>query len=81
MQGTLDRARRFTVEGGDRETKIKVRALKVKGREAILFSDYDLTLGMNRCRNYGINGYAPDTAQKFMLNLIVEADKTRGGAN
>lgn len=80
---SVDRAlyRRFTVESGMRETKIQVRAIKVKGREAILFSDNDLTLGMNRCRNYGINGYAPDTAQKFMLNLIVEADKTRGSAN
>ncbi len=74
--------RQATVERGMRETKMRIEAISVKGadgkdRDAVLFSDEDLTLGMNRVRTYGINGYAPDTAQHFMLNLLAQSFKNK----
>ncbi len=74
--------RQATVERGMRDTKMRVEAISLKGadgkeRDAVLFSDEDLTLGMNRVRTYGINGYAPDTAQHFMLNVLAEAFKSK----
>lgn len=74
--------RQVTVERGQKDSKMRVEAITVKDaagkdREAVLFSDEDLTLGMNRVRTYGINGYEQTTAQHFMLNLLAQSFKSK----
>lgn len=73
--------RQASVERG-MKGDMRIRAITVKGadgkeRDAVFFSDEDLTLGMNKVRTYGINGYAPETAQHFMFNLLTEAGKNK----
>lgn len=71
-----------SVERGMKDGKLRMQAISVKGadgkeRDAVVFSDEDLTLGMNRVRTYGVNGYAAETAQHFMFNLLAEAGRSK----
>ncbi len=53
---------------------------KVDNRPGILLSRQDLTLGMMGIRQWGIDGYAPETARTLMQNLVLYAQQQRGAA-
>ncbi len=56
----------------------RLTALEFRGRQAVLFSDDDLTLGLLRLRRWGINGYRPEAADAIASHLLAW---TAGQAN
>lgn len=48
----------------------RLTTIEFQGRQAVFFSDDDLTLGLLRLRRWGINGYRPKTADAIVSHLL-----------
>ena len=45
--------------------------MRAERRDAVIFSRFDLTLGIMGVNQWGILGYHPDTARRLMTNLVL----------
>lgn len=62
--------RRFTVFKHGYSPFPRLMSIEIDGRDAIFFSDDDLTMGLLRIRRWGISGYRPDAAQNIVDHLL-----------
>ncbi len=58
-----------------RRTNPRLDAITVNGRVTVLFSPYDLTSGLLGTNTWGIIGYAPDSSEALVRNILLYADK------
>lgn len=62
--------RHFTVIRHGYKPFPRLTGLEVDGRQAILFTDDDLTMGLLRIQRWGISGYRPDAAEAIATHLL-----------
>jgi hypothetical protein len=61
--------------------RLRLKALRQGGREAVILSEFDLTAGLVGYAQWGLEGYEPDTAFALMRNAVLHAaGKTLGAA-
>jgi hypothetical protein len=73
--------RPLTIEFADPGTDMLLRGYRSDDRFPILISHEDLSLGMLGVRQYGINGYSAESAQKIMANILLEAEVAHPGSD
>ena len=73
--------RPLTIERADPGTGMLIRGYLQNGRYPVLVSHEDLSLGMLGVRQYGINGYAQDSARKIMINVLLDAVQAYPGSD
>ncbi len=62
--------RKFTVETHRRSAGQPLYGVKIAGRWGIIFSPLDISSGLFGTNTWGINGFAPKTAQKLAQNIV-----------
>ena len=72
--------RRLVLERANPEARLLLRGYEKGDRFPVLLSYEDLSLGMLGVRQYGINGYGPDTARDLMINILLEANLAHPGS-
>lgn len=65
--------RKFYVDSHRKRTTPDLQGVKVNGRWVIVFSPWDITSGLLGTKTWGINGYAPASAQALARNIICYA--------
>lgn len=73
--------RRLVLERSNPDARLLLRGYIRGERMPVLLSYEDLSLGMLGVRQYGINGYGVETSRNLMLNILLEAHKSRSGGN
>lgn len=71
--------RSLVVQRSNPEGKLLLRGWS-KGEDLQVFLSFeDISLGMLGVKQYGINGYSINTARNLMLNILLYAEKAKGG--
>lgn len=70
--------RRMVLERSNPDAELLLRGYKQGDRYPVLLSYEDLSLGMLGVKQFGINGYSPQSARNLMVNILLEADQAKG---
>ncbi len=64
-------ARQLIRSRGEKPEGQKLLAAMIKGRPAVLFSEFDLVASGAGIANYKALAYKPDSARKILGNLVI----------
>jgi hypothetical protein len=65
---------------GARETKPRLRGVRINGEARILFSREDISHALLDQPRWGVCGYAPASARRLLVNVLLYADALRSTA-
>ncbi|MFK7787952.1 MAG: DUF4159 domain-containing protein, partial [Phycisphaeraceae bacterium] len=71
--------RRLVIERSNPDGRLLLRGWEKDDRYPVVLSYEDISLGMLGVRQYGVNGYSIKSSRDLMVNILLDAEKAKGG--
>ncbi len=69
----IERFRYRSRTANDRGGSLRLQAVRLDGRNAVIFSEDDVTTALTGCGSYAVYGFDPDSAFALMRNVVAMA--------